>query len=201
MSPEPSEPARLQSRGVTVLLWLMLAVALVLLYIGWTHPLLTVRVTGELPALLPVLSSSQFTVLDETRSVLTMVMRLMETDYMLIAVLIIVFGVILPIVKNIGIALVLSSSAAGKGRRAAEVLQFMGRFAMVDIFAVAVIVSIVGASTIGEGANDSPVTVKTVTELRSGFYYFIVYVFLSFAMDVILAVRTRGVAKADASTP
>lgn len=190
-SPTETAPTgALQSRLATIALWATLAVSLVLLYVAWTHPLLTVRVTGKLPELIPGLMQD-FTILDETRSVMTMLDRLVETDYLVIAALILVFGVLLPIAKNIGVGLLLASQPGTSSRATARALQFMGRFAMVDIFAVSIIVSIIGAGTIGAGANDTPVAVKTITELRSGFYYFIVYVLLSFAMDVALAIRYR----------
>ena len=75
--------------------------------------------------------------------------------------------------------------------RAARVLQFIGRFAMVDIFAISIIVSVMAAGTIGQGDNPGPAAVETVTTLQSGFYLFIAYVLVSFAIDVLLAIRHR----------
>lgn len=171
-------------------LWLMLALAVALLGIAWTFPLLTVTVTARLPSYIPEPFQS-FTILDETRSVITMIERLIETNYIVIAVLILVFGVALPILKNLGVALLLASPAGSRGARMAGALQFMGRFAMVDIFAISIIVSVMAAGTIGQGDNPGPATVETVTTLQSGFYLFVAYVLVTFAMDVLLAIRHR----------
>lgn len=173
-------------------LWLLLTLAIVLLVIAWTFPLLTVHVTARLPSYVPEPLQS-FTILDETRSVITMVQRLWETNYITIAVLLVVFGVALPIVKNLGVAFVLASPSGSRGARAARLLQFIGRFAMVDIFAISIIVSVMAAGTIGQGDNPGPAVVETVTTLRSGFYLFIAYVLVSFVTDVLLAIRHRAI--------
>ena len=86
----------------------------------------------------------------------------------------------------------LASPPKGRARSMASILQFVGRFAMVDIFAIAIIVSVMAAGTIGQGDNGgSPATVETVTLLRGGFYLFVAYVLVSFAIDVALALRYR----------
>jgi uncharacterized paraquat-inducible protein A len=191
----PTEPgsygAALRTPAATIALWLALAAAVTLLFLAWRDPLLSVKVTARLPAFIPEPFQS-FTILDETRSVITMIDRLWETHYRLIASLISFFGVALPIAKNVGVAVLLAAPPAGRARQVAGALQFLGRFAMVDIFAIAIIVSVMAAGTIGQGDNGgSPATVETVTSLRSGFYLFIAYVFVSFAMDVALALRYR----------
>lgn len=173
-------------------LWLLLTLAISLLVIAWTFPLLTVTVTARLPSYIPEPFQS-FTILDETRSVVTMVQRLIETNYVVIAAMILVFGVALPIAKNLGVALLLATPAGSRGRRMARLLQFMGRFAMVDIFAISIIVSVMAAGTIGQGDNPGPATVETVTTLQSGFYLFIGYVLVSFVIDVLLAIRHKAV--------
>ena len=105
--------------------------------------------------------------------------------------MLVVFGVMLPVVKNIGVAFVLAAAPGSRAARAARVLQFIGRFAMVDIFAISIIVSVMAAGTIGQGDNPGPAAVETVTTLQSGFYLFIAYVLVSFAIDVLLAIRHR----------
>ena len=188
--PTDAKPHWLQTGPARVLLGLLLALAFALLIAAWTQPLLTVQVTARLPAFIPEPFQSM-TILDETRSVVTMIERLMETNYIVIAAMLFIFGVALPIVKNIGVGLVIALPPGGRGRALASVLQFIGRFAMVDIFAIAIIVSVMAASTIGQGDNPGPAAVETVTQLRSGFYLFIVYVLLSFVIDVLLALRAR----------
>ncbi len=184
-------PAALRPPGAPAwALWALLALAIALLVIAWTFPLLTVTVTARLPAYIPEPFQS-FTILDETRSVITMVKRLVETNYIVIAVMLVVFGVMLPVVKNIGVAFVLAAAPGSRAARAARVLQFIGRFAMVDIFAISIIVSVMAAGTIGQGDNPGPAAVETVTTLQSGFYLFIAYVLVSFAIDVLLAIRHR----------
>jgi uncharacterized paraquat-inducible protein A len=180
----------LQGPAATALLWTMLAAAFALLFTAWTQPLLTVQVTARLPAFIPEPFQSM-TILDETRSVISMLERLVETNYLVIAGLLFFFGVLLPVVKNCGIALLLGSRSGSRGRRFAALLQFIGRFAMVDIFAVSIIVSVMAAGTIGQGDNPGPASVETITTLRSGFYLFVAYVLLSFAIDVMLAIRHR----------
>lgn len=174
-----------------ILLWTAQIAAFALLIAAWTQPLLSVRVTARLPAFIPEPFQSM-TILDETRSVITMLERLWETNYLVIAGLLFFFGVALPIVKNAGIVLLLASRAGTRSRGIAAALQFVGRFAMVDIFAVSIIVSVMAASTVGQGDNPGPAVVETTTQLRSGFYLFVVYVLLSFAIDVALSLRARA---------
>jgi uncharacterized paraquat-inducible protein A len=177
------------SRGAGWLLWGLLAAALVLLYEAWTHALLTVRVTAELPPFIPP-PFQAFTVIDETRSVVSMVTRLIETGYVTIAVLIVIFGMALPVLKNLGVAALLVFTRPGQGGgRTARALQFIGRFAMVDVFAIAIVVSIMAASTIGKGDTGAMAAIHTVTELKLGFWLFIAYVLLTFAIDAMMALR------------
>lgn len=192
MPTEPGEdnPGWFGTRAAALTIWVLLAAAIVLLVLAWTYPLLTVTVGAELPEFVPPPLQS-FTILDETRSVFSMMQRLEETGYYVIAALILVFAVLLPLVKNAGVAILMASSPGGRGRRWARALQFMGRFAMVDIFAVGIVVSVVAASTIGQGAQNGPAAISTVTYLESGFYLFVAYVLLSFAVDVLLALRFR----------
>ena len=187
----PTDAAPAHRGAPSALIWALLAFAVALLVIAWTFPLLTVQVTARLPSYVPE-PLQAFTILDETRSVITMVQRLWETNYILIAVLIVIFGVVLPVVKNLGVALLLAAPAGSRGARAARLLQFMGRFAMVDIFAISIIVSVMAASTIGQGDNPGPAAIQTVTTLQSGFYLFIGYVLVSFVVDVLLAIRHRA---------
>lgn len=188
--PTERRPAVRPPGAPTWALWVLLTLAIALLVIAWTFPLLTVTVTARLPPYIPEPFQS-FTILDETRSVITMVQRLVQTNYIVIAVLLVVFGVMLPVVKNIGVAFVLAAPPGSRAASAARVLQFIGRFAMVDIFAISIIVSVMAAGTIGQGDNPGPATVETVTTLQSGFYLFIAYVLVSFAIDVLLAIRHR----------
>lgn len=181
----------LQTRTATVVLWIVLAIAVALLLLAWSEPLVSVKVSARLPVFIPEPFQS-FTILDETRSVVTMIERLWETHYRLIASLLMFFGIALPVVKNLGVAFLLAAPPSERARRFAAVLQFVGRFAMVDIFAIAIIVSVMAAGTIGQGDNGgSPAAVDTVTSLRHGFYLFVAYILVSFAMDVALAIRYR----------
>ena len=187
----PTDEARLQGHGALLLLWGMLLVAFTLLITAWTQPLFTVRIDALLPDFLPD-SMRRLVILDETRSVITMTERLYETGYSVIASLIVIFAVALPILKNIGVGLLLASRPGGGARSMARLLQFVGRFAMVDIFAVGIVVSVMATNTIGQGHGGSPVIVEPLTALRSGFYIFIAYVLFSIALDVMLAIRYRA---------
>lgn len=187
----PTEDDRLQGRGALVLLWAMLAIALALLITAWTQPLFTVRIDAMLPEFIPD-AMRRLVILDETRSVITMTERLYETGYWVIATLIIIFAVALPILKNVGVGLLLASRPGGGARSMAKLLQFVGRFAMVDVFAVGIVVSVMATETIGQGQGGSPVTVEPMTALRSGFYIFVGYVLFSIALDVLLAIRYRA---------
>jgi uncharacterized paraquat-inducible protein A len=173
-----------------MVLWALLVLAVVMLVIAWMQPLVTVRATADLPDFMPE-SVRHLTIIDETRSVFSMIHRLVETHYTLIAGLLFFFGIVLPLAKNAGVALVLAAGRGPRAARAAAVLQFIGRFAMVDIFVVAIIVSIMGAGSIGEGDQPGLARVSTVTVLESGLYLFIAYVLLSFVIDALLALRMR----------
>ncbi len=190
--PDPRGPASAWTRtpAATAVLWLLALSTFVLLYEAWTHPLLQVTVKAALPPLVPE-PFRAFTILDETRSVVSMVDRLMETNYQVIAALIVVFGMALPVLKNLGVVLVLAARAGTGAARTAAVLQFVGRFAMVDVFAIGIVVSVMAAGTIGEGENQGLAAVETITSLQSGFWIFLGYIAVSTLIDVLLALRYR----------
>ena len=188
-----------QARAPGILLWTAQIAAFALLIAAWTQPLLSVRVTAAArlhPRTVPVDDHPRRNPQRHHDAGAAVGDEL--PGHRRAAVL---FGVALPIVKNAGIVLLLASQAGTRSRGIAAALQFVGRFAMVDIFAVSIIVSVMAASTVGQGDNPGPAVVETITQLRGGFYLFVVYVLLSFAIDVALSLRAALRVTAAAAPP
>ena len=140
----------------------VLAASFAALYPGLTKPLLTIS------------AKIQFLGVDreifrETRSVLEMVRSLRESGDDVVAGLIFLFGVIVPIVKGILIGIALAVPSEMPRHRIDGFARGISKWAMNDVFVVAVYVSFLSAK-----ATDA-----LDATIEPGFWWFTAYVLLS----------------------
>ena len=132
-----------------------------LMVAGWILPLLTIRITFDVP-----LMGSQ-TLLDETRSLLETIQKLTEDGNLFPALLITFFGVLVPLLKTVSLFYALANR-----RNSAIVARWMfsiNKWAMADVFSMSIIIAFLTARSLG--------SVTAIPE--TGFYVFTTYVILS----------------------
>lgn len=145
-----------------------LVLALAMLAAGWTLPLMTV---------------STFVWLDDQVSLLDTVLALWREGEWLLFAVVAVFALALPVVK-LAVALwlwYLVDARAPAVRRALAALDLVGRWAMLDVFVIALMVVALQASLISE------------VTLHAGLYVFTAAVILSIALTQRLYALARRV--------
>ena len=100
---------------------------------------------------------------------------LWQDGNLLVAVLIIVFSVIIPVVK--GGLLVISGVfiIENKDGKVAKLANGLSKWSMADVFVIALVISFLGANA----SNTSSELIQTKAEFGEGFYFFLGYCILS----------------------
>ena len=152
----------------------LLILTTVSLVTGWFAPVLAIEAYQEVPVLGHTLF--QF----ESRSIVTGMQKLAQSGQWTIAGLIFIFTILTPIMKSMVMALILFSRQLHFSRRLIHWLQVIGKWSMLDVFVIAVLLTYF--STKAGGATDAT--------LQIGVYYFIGYVVASMLLSFILNSKT-----------
>ena len=137
-------------------------VSLVLLWPGLVQPVLTIRATMELFGQTRELSN-------ETRSVISAIQSLHNTDNNFVAGLIVLFSVLVPLLKAALLVPIFALRGSTTSYRLYGVVQTMSKWSMADVFAVGMLIALL----VGKGtANLSAVA-------GTGFYCFAAYCLVS----------------------
>jgi len=110
----------------------------------------------------PIVTLEKFLIIENTFSVLSGVFQLLQEGPLFLFVVIVVFSVVLPLVK-LGLLLLLTRSGPANDGRSRKLLRMMhdyGRWSMLDVFIVAVLVVAVKLDVIAQ------------VEMRYGLYAF-----------------------------
>lgn len=175
----------------------VLLLSLALLIPGITHPLITLKAsmshqglvdTGQTlvrqqemhPAMKSMASqflsslnvSGHSPVYDKTRSILGTAEDLWQFGYRFVAVLILLFSVVIPVLKAL---LLVAASVKPDNSRLLRVNAILGKWSMADVFAMGVIIALLAANA----ASSESAVVNFNAELHSGFYWFVAYCVLS----------------------
>lgn len=143
------------------ILWTLWAVSTLLMIAGWILPLLTLKVSIELPLL-----GSQ-NMLNETHSLLGTIQKLSKDGHLFPALLISLFGVLIPLIKTMSLSYVLYG-----GKNALKVAKWtfaINKWAMADVFSMSILIAFLTAKSL---SNISAVP-------QTGFYVFTAYVILA----------------------
>lgn len=144
-----------------IFVWILLGVSSLLMVAGWILPLLTLKITFEVPLL------GEQTILDETRSLLGTIQKLAMDGNLFPALLITLFGVFIPLLKTVSMMYAL----AGKKHShiVARWMFSINKWAMADVFSMSIIIAFLTAKGLGN--------ISAIPEV--GFYVFTSYVILS----------------------
>lgn len=143
------------------IVWTLWGVSTVLMIAGWILPLLTIRITFDVPLMGPQ------TILNETRSLLETVQKLAEEGNLFPALLITFFGVLVPLLKTVSLFYALAGRS--NSHTVAGWMFTINKWAMADVFSMSIIIAFLTAKGMG-GVAAIPET---------GFYVFTSYVILS----------------------
>ncbi len=142
-----------------IVLLVLHVVSLVLLSFGLVVDLLKIDITAKF--------FIDINLFNEKKSVLGTLHSLWESANYLPFLLILVFGIIVPLVKSVIVFyILLAKNVAPKWQ---EYVSFISKWAMADVFAISIFIAFLGAKAMK----------NTMASLEPGFYYFTGYVLLS----------------------
>ena len=115
----------------------------------------------------------------EKRSVLGTLQSLWESANYFPFLLILLFGIIIPLLKSaIVFYILLAKNVASKWK---NIVSIISKWAMADVFAISIFIAFLGAKAMK----------NTTASLEPGFYYFTAYVLISAVIVSFLSVETK----------
>lgn len=193
--------------------WIILLFAYILLIPGLIQPMLTIKASAEKQELVElgkrmisdnpnrsILMGSvadlmldqmdtegSIIVYEKTRSIIGTVQDLYQKKYYLVAILIVLFSVIVPVMK--GLMLLLASAKKNNPSASMKIKHLssvMSKWSMADVYAIGIFVAFLAANAIKNEAN----LLSFEATLRSGFYFFLGYCLLSILSSQLLSDRS-----------
>ena len=119
-------------------------------------------------------------VYDKTRSILGTASDLWQSGYKLVAVLILTFSIIIPVMKSLlllAVCLVQSPSSL------IRLNALLGKWSMADVFAMGVLIACLAANA----SSSESALLNVHAELHTGFYWFLAYCLVSIAGAQLIA--------------
>jgi len=136
-------------------------VSVALMIPGWTLPIISMDIFADVPII------GKYYFLSETRSVFGTLEKLMNNGNWLPALLILLFGILVPVIKTGAIfAFIFSKRTPEKWVR---FISYISKWAMADVFAMGILIAFLAANSLGQ----------TQANFHSGFYFFTAYCILS----------------------
>ncbi|MGV6852021.1 MAG: paraquat-inducible protein A [bacterium] len=110
----------------------------------------------------------------QSKGIFSTIYSVLESGGFLVAGLLILFSVVVPLLKTavIGVGLLVNNH---RSRKAAKLMNMIGKWSMADVFVVALILSYF----VVDGGASIEDTIQTSAELQVGIYFFSAYVLLS----------------------
>lgn len=153
----------LGQRKVGELGYAMLTIAVIALVVGLTTPILPVEASKDLPVLGDTVLQFQ------SKGILTTITGLWEHGNQWLALLLLLFSVLLPLLKTAVAWLTLFSRTHHISLRGLHLSRHLGKWSMADVFVVAILVVFFSSN---EGG-------LTQAEVQAGLWFFALYVLLS----------------------
>ena len=125
----------------------------------------------------------QLIVFDKTRSILGTVRDLFDSSNYLVAILIMTFSVIVPVLKGFLTLITLFVPSKATQDKLSQISSVISKWSMADVFVIAMFVTYLAANGIREDRG----LVQFESELGSGFYYFLGYCLLSIVASQLLS--------------
>ncbi|HHD83720.1 MAG TPA: paraquat-inducible protein A [Campylobacteraceae bacterium] len=149
--------------------------ALISLLAALFTPLVIMHVYSSLPVL------GEVTLSFESKSLTGTIARLFSQSNYLIATLVLLFSVMIPLFKSLIIMMYGFFRESGFGRKSVKLIEKIGKWSMVDVFIVALLVVLFSTKQ----------DIHTSLQIESGLYFFIGYVLLSMFGSTLLTAPRR----------
>lgn len=163
---------------------LSFATFIALIY-GLINPILTVTIHKEVEYLGNVILSF------ESKGILGSISKLFENGEITVAITILLFSVILPVLKSITLTLTLLFYQHPWSQQLVSFFKQIGKWSMIDVFVVATF--LVYLTSNGEGLSHA--------EIQVGLYFFLIYVLLSMVTAILVQKFLDKVKMDDAKSP
>ena len=141
----------------------LILISLVALVPGLTLDIISFKVGIKVPIL------GEYSLMDESRSILGTVQFLTESKQYLVAFLIFWFSVLVPVIKAVLLLLVLMIPSMRYKKGLYAFIRLIGKWSMADVFVVAILIAFLSV-----GGNSS-----VQADIHSGYYWFLAYCLLS----------------------
>ena len=158
-------------------LFALVLVTVVALVTGWFAPILAIVAYQDIP----VLGQSVFQF--ESKSIVSALQKLYDSDQVVIAVIIFLFTILTPILKSLMMLVVLFSQNLHFSLKSIRILKTIGKWSMLDVFVIAILVTYF--TTKSGGATDAT--------LQIGVYYFVTYVIASMLLTYLINYKNNHV--------
>lgn len=150
--------------------------SLVSLFFGLTAPLLMVVVYKSLPVV------GMVTLSFNTKSIIGTIEKLFTQENYIIALLVLSFSIIIPLVKTIIILLYGFLKESGLGQSIITAIDKLGKWSMADVFIVALLVVFFSTKQ----------DIHSALKVESGLYFFLGYVLLSMIGSSLIGKKTKA---------
>ncbi|MEM7292615.1 MAG: paraquat-inducible protein A [Pseudomonadota bacterium] len=124
---------------------------------------------------------------EKTRSIVGAVDELFRADRHLVAILIVTFSIIVPLVKSFLLLYVAVRRNHSSANNAEALSHAVSQWSMADVFAVAILVAFLASNA----TQSTEQLFSLSAELQDGFYYFLGYCLLSILASQLLRVAWR----------
>jgi hypothetical protein len=171
----------LGQRKVGELGYAMLTIAVIALVVGLTTPILSVEASKDLPVLGDTVLQFQ------SKGILTTITGLWEHRNQWLALLLLLFSVLLPLLKTAVAWLTLFSRTHHISLRGLHLSRHLGKWSMADVFVVAILVVFFSSN---EGG-------LTQAEVQAGLWFFALYVLLSLLGSQLISRALKHLPKKD----
>lgn len=152
----------------------LIMLSIIALVTGWFSPILEITAYQEIP----LLGNTIFQY--ESKSIISALYKIFDQQQYGIAILILLFTVITPIIKTILLLTISFQEKLHLSKKSIKVLGHIGKWSMLDVFVVAIIVTYFSMKSSGQ----------TDANLQIGVYYFSIYVILSMICTYIISFRS-----------
>jgi len=146
----------------------MLMISLIALLVGLFAPILMMVAYQEVPVFGKVIFMFQ------SKGIISTIATLWESDNLFVALPLIIFSVVIPILKTLLMAVAFIQPLAAKS---IEIIKPLGKWSMADVFVVALLLTYFTTN------QDN----STHAEVQIGLYFFIIYVILSMIVALLIA--------------
>lgn len=156
--------------------FLLIIISLICLYPGLTNPILTLEIGAELPLV------GKMTFYERTQNIVETIEALFRENNELVAVLILFFSIVVPLLKAVILLIVLFFKQIKNRLHLYRFVYAIGKWSMADVFIVGVFLAYLATKT-NEGIH---------AELENGFYYFTAYCLISIASIQVMSLEDHA---------